>query len=148
MANQKLSFPPFRSVGSVKAFVGKAGGLAAGMAVVLLYGDVLFSMAGTILHSLIEVLEMLLEHALEALFGVSGHTAQMLTAWIGAALLGVCAVVLWRRAARAVNEYMAAAEAHLRSLAQRFRYCGLRERWARFLIYGGLSLTAIYVLVF
>lgn len=50
------------------------------------FGDVLI---GTLLHALhvvIEVLEMGLEHLLEALFHLEGHDAQMATAWIGLAL--------------------------------------------------------------
>jgi hypothetical protein len=51
------------------------------------FGDVLL---GTLLHALhviIEVLEMGLEHLLEALFHLEGHDAQMATAWIGLALI-------------------------------------------------------------
>jgi len=51
------------------------------------FGDVLL---GTLLHGLyiaIEVLEMGLEHLLEALFHLEGHDAQMATAWIGLALI-------------------------------------------------------------
>lgn len=61
------------------------------------FGDVLL---GTLLHALhvvIEVLEMGLEHFLEALFHLEGHDAQMATAWIGLALILILVTYIGKR---------------------------------------------------
>jgi hypothetical protein len=61
------------------------------------FGDVLL---GTFLHALhvvIEVLEMGLEHFLEALFHLEGHDAQMATAWIGLALILILVTYIGKR---------------------------------------------------
>ena len=65
------------------------------------FGDVLL---GTLLHALhvvIEVLEMGLEHLLEALFHLEGHDAQMATAWIGLALILTLIAFIGNRLRRA-----------------------------------------------
>ena len=61
------------------------------------FGDVLL---GTLLHALhvvIEVLEMGLEHLLEALFHLEGHDAQMATAWIGLVLILILVTYIGKR---------------------------------------------------
>ena len=65
------------------------------------FGDVLL---GTFLHALhvvIEVLEMGLEHLLEALFHLKGHDAQMATAWIGLGLILTLIAFIGNRLRRA-----------------------------------------------
>ena len=46
-------------------------------------GDAILGFILHLIHIVIELGEMAVEHLLEALFHVEGHTAQMLTAWTG-----------------------------------------------------------------
>lgn len=74
------------------------------MLVFWLFGGVILGTILHILHILIEVLELGLEHLLEALFHVEGHTAQMYTAWVGFMIFMMLAACIWccaRRAFRA-----------------------------------------------
>ena len=85
------------------------------------FGDVLL---GTLLHALhvvIEVLEMGLEHLLEALFHLEGHDAQMAMAWIGLALILILVTYIGKRLRQAWRS-------HFPSWQQFFEAVGT---WAR-----------------
>ena len=66
-----------------------------------LFGGVILGTILHMLHILIEVLELALEHLLEALFHVEGHTAQMYTAWVGFTIFMMLAACIWCCARRA-----------------------------------------------
>ena len=63
-------------------------------------GDAILSFILHLIHIVIELGEMAVEHLIEALFHVEGHTAQMLTAWTGLfifiAVAKVCQIRLRR----------------------------------------------------
>ncbi len=67
------------------------------------YGDVLLGVALHALYLVIEILELGLEHLLEKLFQLHGHTAQMWTAWIGLGLLLTLGLYAYRRVRRVLT---------------------------------------------
>jgi len=60
------------------------------------FGDAVLGVSLHLLHIVIEILELGLEHLLEKLFHLQGHAAQMWTAWIGFTLiLLLCMFSYW-----------------------------------------------------
>lgn len=60
------------------------------------FGDAVLGVSLHLLHIVIEILELGLEHLLENLFHLEGHAAQMWTAWIGFTLiLMLCMFSYW-----------------------------------------------------
>jgi hypothetical protein len=62
------------------------------------FGDAVLGFSLHLLHIVIEVLELGLEHLLESLFHLEGHAAQMWTAWIGLTLLMALGLFSYRHA--------------------------------------------------
>jgi hypothetical protein len=79
------------------------------------WGDALLGFSLHVLHIVIEILELGLEHLLESLFHLHGHTAQMWTAWIGLTLILTLCMFSYRQARRLLA-------AHFHSW-QHFRQC-------------------------
>lgn len=67
----------------VKSKTKQAWLIASGFLLFALIGDSVIDITLHVLDILIEFLELGLEDALELLFDLEGHTAQMYTAWIG-----------------------------------------------------------------
>lgn len=111
--------------------------------VIVFFGDSLLHGIGTILHILIEVLEMALEHFLESAFGLHGHPAQMVTAWTGLTAFLILGFVLYRQARKSLQRYAADWE--------RFRgeavaaYHRLRKAWPG-IVACGVGAAALYFL--
>lgn len=63
--------------------VRKVAAYSLGAGIVILFGDVLLPFAWHLLILALEVLEALMDHALESLFGLDPWTAQLITAWTG-----------------------------------------------------------------
>lgn len=80
---------------------------AVGSVVIWLYGDVVLGWIGTILHYVIEVLELGLEHLIHSLFHVSRHTAQIMTAWTGLFIFLVLGWFVFRLAAKSLGKRIA-----------------------------------------
>lgn len=83
-------------------------------------GDAILGFILHLLHVLVEILELGLEHLLESLFHLEGHDAQVWTAWIG---LGAFSVLI----------YLGYREVR-RRLAEKFRSRGDFVRWTRDLV--------------
>ena len=85
------------------------------------FGDAVLGVFLHLLHIVIEILELGLEHLLESLFHLEGHAAQMWTAWIGFTLiLMLCIFSYWH----ACNV--------LTAKFQSWNHCSRRaRRWAR-----------------
>lgn len=115
-----------------------------GLLAILLFGDTLLHWTGSVLHVLLEVLELALEHFLESAFGVSGHTAQMLTAWIGFLVFLVLAIILFRQARKSVRKHAAAWERLLGEAGAVYRK--IRRSWPGIVVCG-LSAAALYFLL-
>jgi len=81
--------------------------LLGGTIVMLLYGDVVLGLAGTILHYVIEVLELSLEHLIHSMLHVSRHTAQILTAWTGLFIFLALGWFIFRRVVNVLREWIA-----------------------------------------
>jgi hypothetical protein len=111
----------------------------------IVFGDTVLSIVGAILHYLIEVLEMLLEHALESAFGLSGHTAQMATAWIGFSILSVLAVFLLRRAVRTVRKHAVAMKGYFSKIEEEFNAYRIAGYWPKSITYACLVLAVFYL---
>jgi len=71
----------------------KTAGIAATLAVLILFGDAVFPLLGHGLYLLVELLEQESENLLEFAFGLSTREAQILIVWVG--LPAVC-VWGWR----------------------------------------------------
>ncbi|WP_210023992.1 hypothetical protein [Methylocaldum sp. RMAD-M] len=81
--------------------------LMAGSIVIMLYGDVVLGWIGSLLHYAIEVLELGLEHLIEATFHVSQRTAQILTAWTGLFLFLLLGWFIFRKTVSLFREWIA-----------------------------------------
>jgi hypothetical protein len=114
--------------------------LIGGTIVMLLYGDVVLELVGTILHYIIEVLELSLEHLIHSMFHVSRHTAQILTAWTGLFIFLVLGWFIFRRAVNVLREWIALRWDGLNLYQTRV---STRQRLA---IYAGLLLAVLLVI--
>lgn len=76
------------------------------------------------LHIVVEILELGLEHLLESLFHVEGHTAQMLTAWIGFCLLMALSFFAYRHTRRVLARRFPARD-HFHNWSRQWA----REHW-------------------
>lgn len=97
MTNHKPTGESSQPGRSARRFGGKHATLVGGFGILILFPDVVFHLLFEVLHIVIGTLELGLEHALHSALHVSRHTAQMLTAWIGLALLIVLLAWLYRR---------------------------------------------------
>jgi hypothetical protein len=70
----------------------KAGLIAGGLLAVIFWGDVLLDAFVTAVELLLETIELVTEHALEALLALTPYEAQAVTAWLG---LGILIVILF-----------------------------------------------------
>src|SRR5690554_991923 len=70
----------------------KAGLIAVGLLAAVFWGDVLLDAFVTAVELLLETVELITEHALEALLALTPYEAQAVTAWLG---LGILIVVLF-----------------------------------------------------
>lgn len=86
-------------------FGGRNALLAAGLVVLIVFPDVVFHLLFQVLHVVIGWLELTLEHALQSALNVSRHTAQIMTAWIGLALLIVLLVWAYRKFSPRVRNF-------------------------------------------
>lgn len=68
----------------------------------MLFGDTLLPMFGHVLHVLIEMIELVVEHFLESAFGLSPRQAEIAVGWIGMALISYLSLQLLRKAYDAV----------------------------------------------
>lgn len=76
----------------------------AAAAMLVLFGGVLLPLLGHIVIICLEVMELLLENFLEAVFGLELHDAQMVTAWTGFIVFTVLLIELGKRVARSVED--------------------------------------------
>lgn len=76
--------------------------------VLVTFGDILLPFLWHILHLAIEVVEMLAEHFLEHVFGVTPRQAEFIVFWTGLTLLGT---VAWRLSYKAYLLILQACEA-------------------------------------
>jgi hypothetical protein len=74
--------------------------LSVAVLVLWFFWDTLLGVTLHGLHIVVEILELGLEHLLESLFHVEGHTAQMYTAWIGFSLLVALTLFAYRHTRR------------------------------------------------
>lgn len=87
----------------VKSKTKQAWLIASGFLLFALIGDSILDITLHLLHILIEFLELGLEDALELLFDLEGHTAQMYTAWIGFTAFILLFMYLYHRVRRAAR---------------------------------------------
>ncbi len=81
--------------------------LLIGIVVMLFFGDVVLGWIGTLLHYLIEVLELGLEHLIEAIFHVSQRAAQILTAWTGLFIFLILGWFVFRKVRALLRDWIA-----------------------------------------
>ncbi len=67
-------------------------------------GDAILGFTLHLLHVLIEILELGLEHLLESLFHLEGHDAQLCTAWIGLGAFMLLIFLVYRQVRRRLAE--------------------------------------------
>lgn len=125
----------------------RIGWYSCGLAIVLLYGDSLLHLAGSLLHIVIEVLELALEHFLEHAFGLTGHRNQMLTAWIGLSAFLVLGVVLFGQIRKAVRKHVVAWAPMLGKMRATLERARLRQNWPK-MVACGMGVAALYVFLF
>jgi hypothetical protein len=138
--------------GAARKLYGKTALSLYVLVAVVAFGDTVLSILGTILHLIgallhyvVEVLELLLEHALESAFGLSGHKAQMATAWIGLAIFSVLAVFLLRWAVRAVRKYSVALKQYLSRLETELKDPRADGYLPKSIAYACLALAVFYL---
>lgn len=71
--------------------------LAVSALVLLLFGDTLLPFFWHIIHVFIEVIELMFEHFLEHVFGVTPRQAEFIVFWTGITAIGI---IVWRLSAK------------------------------------------------
>jgi hypothetical protein len=75
----------------------KAGMIAAGLLAAIFWGDVLLDFFVTAVELLLETIELVTEHVLEALLALTPYEAQAVTAWLGFGILMVALFFAFKR---------------------------------------------------
>jgi hypothetical protein len=135
----------FRFHGVARKLYGKTALWVYGLVSLFLFWDVFLSVAGSALHYLIEVLEMMVEHFLEAIFHLSTREAQVATAWIGLSVFSVLAVFFLRRVVRVVRKQVGMLKWHLRMKRVGFDAFRTGRYWSKPMLYTGFVLMAFYI---
>ncbi|AMK78481.1 MULTISPECIES: hypothetical protein [Methylomonas] len=84
--------------------------------ILVLFGDTLLPFLWHILHLAIEVIEMMAEHFLEHVFGVTPRQAEFIVFWTGLTALGI---VAWRISYKAYLIIMSTCEAAWQSWCEK-----------------------------
>lgn len=112
-----------------------------------LFGAPFLQTVGHALHVLIEVIESLADHFLADVIGLSHHTAEIVTAYTGLAIV----LVLLFRLVRALGQLCSAtwesAVSYYQRVSQALRIIGEAQRWSIPLTAAGL-LTMAYLFMF
>jgi hypothetical protein len=116
--------------------------LLAGVVVMLFLGDVVLGWIGTLLHYVIEVLELGLEHLIEAMFHVSQRAAQIVTAWTGLLIFLVLGWFVFRKMRAFVRDWIALKLDGLKLYSNR------RSSRHKPSVYAGMLVTILLVIYF
>jgi hypothetical protein len=79
-------------------------------AALILFGNVLLPLLGHVVIVCLEVMELLFENFLEAVFGIELHLAQMITAWTGFILFSVLLIELLKRIMATMHRFKVKAQ--------------------------------------
>ncbi|MGX2039666.1 hypothetical protein ACWJKU_05960 [Methylocaldum sp. MU1018] len=82
----------------------KAVVVGAGLLVLILWGDVLLHLLITAIELVLETIELVTEHVLEALLEVTPYEAQAITAWLGFGLLILFLVLGFKKLNKIVQQ--------------------------------------------
>jgi hypothetical protein len=135
----------FRFHGVARKLYGKTAMWVYGLVSLFLFWDVFLSVAGSALHYLIEVLEMMVEHFLEAIFHLSTREAQVATAWIGLSIFSILAVILLRRTVRIVRKQAGMLKERLSMKKAGFNAFRRGKEWSKPVLYTSIVVMAFYI---
>lgn len=97
MASEKPNDAPLKTGWGVGRFAGKNAAIVGGVGALILFPDIVFHLVFEVLHFAIGWIELTIEHAIQEALDVSRHTAQIMTAWIGLAVLIALLAWLYRK---------------------------------------------------